>query len=136
MDEPTSKREQGNTTPSPELSALLTELLGSRAAEGETSTSAEEVPAQAHASPLPTGGDGLGAALADPRLMAALPTVLSLLRSAPPPTPTSQKGGGSRAECRDKLLIALKPFLSPGRCAAVDTLLRISSLGSILKKLT
>ena len=37
-----------------------------------------------------------------------------------------------RDTCRDDLLLALKPFLSPQRAAAVDVILRLSRLGNVL----
>ena len=36
---------------------------------------------------------------------------------------------------RDRLLLALKPFLSPARCEAVDTILQISRLGAVFKEI-
>ena len=47
----------------------------------------------------------------------------------PPPVKPSQE------RCRKDLLLALKPFLSKERCEAVDMILRLSTLGALLKQL-
>ena len=52
-------------------------------------------------------------------------------------------GGGEREEkphaggCqrREALLVALKPYLSPERCAAVDYLIRLSRVGDAIRSL-
>lgn len=41
----------------------------------------------------------------------------------------------SKERYRKELLLALKPFLSRERCEAVDMILRLSALGSVLKHL-
>ncbi len=126
MDDANWEEKAADTEQSTDVSSLLEQLLERRDAKD---TSEEAAALSSDSEPERSGGP-----LSDPRLLSALPTVLSLLRTTSPPR--KKEGGGSRAECRDRLLIALKPFLSPERCAAVDTLLRISSLGNVLKKLT
>jgi len=99
--------------------------------------------------------DGLSKALADPALMAKLPQVMAMLQpmlASTPAEPTKQADSSSSndnavptigspipkhpvSDCRNDLLLALKPFLSPGRCEAVDTIIRLSRLGSVLKHL-
>ena len=52
-------------------------------------------------------------------------------------------GGGEREEkhhdggCqrREALLVALKPYLSPERCAAIDYLIRLSRVGDAIRSL-
>ena len=97
--------------------------------------------------------DGLSAVLSNPALMEKLPQVMAMLKpmlsasapsAAPPAAPTQQvlaplaspdrKMGG--ADDRDRLLLALKPFLSHERQEAVDAILRIAKLGLLLKKIT
>ena len=87
----------------------------------------------------PAGADGLAAVLADPALLAKLPQAMALLgpllggaegrRNPAPPPPRTQE------EARDGLLLALRPFLSPERREALDTLLRIARLGSVLRQI-
>lgn len=85
--------------------------------------------------------DGLSRVLSDPALMAKLPAVIEMIKpmmsaeastNAPTTLPTQKPLPHNR---RDDLLLALKPFLSTDRAAAVDTLLRLAQLGSILQNL-
>ena len=82
--------------------------------------------------------DGLAAVLADPQMMAKLPQMVAVLG------PLLGSGGSNQATppreknaeaCRNDLLLALKPFLSPERCHAIDTMLRISKLGSVIRQI-
>lgn len=86
-----------------------------------------------------TGNDGLAKILSDPALLAKLPQILAtvkpLLSSLSLPTsatPSKEEHSPSSPVCRDNLLLALKPFLSPERCQAIDSMLRIAKLGEIL----
>ena len=104
--------------------------------------------------------DGLSSVLSNPALMAKLPEVMAMLKPMLSATdsvktdnaePNAASPSDSSAEnasiavsapkkrpptdCRDDLLLALKPFLSPGRCEAVDTIIRLSRLGTVLKHL-
>ena len=84
--------------------------------------------------------DGLASVLGNPELMAKLPQIMSALgpmlsstavntgKSSPPRERSAE-------DCRNDLLLALKPFLSPERCQAIDTLLRISKLGTVLRRI-
>ncbi len=87
--------------------------------------------------------DGLASILSDPAVLEKIPQVMAMLQpmtdrlSANPSV-----DGGSRVDIangsaeRDRLLLALKPFLSRERQEAVDALLRIAKLGVLLKQLT
>ena len=92
---------------------------------------------------VPTGGgigDGLSAVLANPDLMAKLPQMMAVLgpmlggNDTKPPSPHSGHER-SQEDCRNDLLLALKPFLSPERRNAVDAILRISKLGNVLRQM-
>lgn len=135
----------------PRLMQTLEGVLGSRTASEKTS---EE------SAPL---ADGLAGVLSNPALMAKLPAVIAMLRpilqdgtsGTPPentPNPPSEKKtekdgtlptlaapaehrSDPQEKCRKELLIALKPFLSKERCAAVDMILRLSTLSTVLKHL-
>ena len=136
----------GNLLKDPALLKSLGSILGSTASSAESTASTD------HQSPT----DGLANALSDPNLMAKLPQVMALLQpmlrnNTKPaddivpslqdsstealPTLLSSSQRPASDHCRDDLLLALKPFLSPGRCEAVDTILRLSKLGSVLKHL-
>ena len=72
-------------------------------------------------------------------LLEGVSRMAPLLKGFLPPT----GGGGEREErhevreCarREALLVALKPYLSPERCAAVDYLLRLSRVGDAIRSL-
>lgn len=87
--------------------------------------------------------DGISRVLADPEMMAKLPQMMELIK----PMLTSNQGAAEsvpahaehtlsrEARCRNDLLLALKPFLSHERAAAVDAILRLSHLGNVLQTL-
>lgn len=89
--------------------------------------------------------DMLSGLLKDPAFMEKLPSMMAmlkpLLQSTSLPAPSSESHGRQEKEqkkeydSKEELLLALKPFLSPSRCEAVDTILRLSKLGTILKHL-
>lgn len=117
----------------PALLRSVGELLGN-SAPAETGEKTD--------SPAPPP-DLLGSLLSNPAVLERLPQLLATLAplmqastaaktedavetAAKPHTP---------AQDRDQLLVALKPFLSTERCAAVDSILRIAHLGSLLGQL-
>ena len=87
-------------------------------------------------SPLPV--DGLAAVLSNPAMMEKLPAIIAALRpmmeSAGAATPTVAPVAATHTaeHSRETLLVALKPFLSKERGDAIDTILRLSQLGSVL----
>ena len=101
----------------------------------------------------PNGADGLGAVLSNPELMAKLPQIMAMLRpmmeqqTAAPPPQSGNEGAETPATAspiaplkkttdnRSALLLALKPFLSEDRRNAVDAMLRLSTLGDVLRRL-
>ena len=101
----------------------------------------KEDPSTEEAAPSPSpsltgeGPSGLSGILNDPALLAGLPSLLAaakpLLAGLSPQSP-KEEPPKSLPVCRDNLLLALKPFLSPERRQAVDTLLRVAKLGEIL----
>ena len=138
-------------SPAGALSALLADpalLQRLRAAIGGAGVPAgsapPDLPEEATAAPDAPADDaaqedGLAAVLADPALLTKLPQAMALLgpllggaegrRNPAPPPPRTQE------EARDGLLLALRPFLSPERREALDTLLRIARLGSVLRQI-
>ncbi len=130
--------------------AMLRSLLSSSAASGAAESdpsdteNAPTTPPTAGATAaeaLPTAaapiGDGLGAVLSDPQLMAKLPQMMQMLAPMMASGSPQQKPPHARSteECRNDLLLALKPFLSQERRNAVDTMLRISKLGTVLRQI-
>ena len=120
----------------PEMMEKIRTLAGQAASESKSpDTPTEALPA----STLPA--DGLASVLSDPALMAKLPQIMTMLK----PMMDSQSSGEAKAvsaprarnaeDCRNDLLLALKPFLSPERCRAVDTMLRISKLGTVIRQI-
>lgn len=101
----------------------------------------------------PNVADGLGAVLSNPELMAKLPQIMAMLRpmmeqqTAAPPPQSGNEGAETPAttspiaplkkttDNRSALLLALKPFLSEDRRNAVDAMLRLSTLGDVLRRL-
>ena len=102
--------------------------------------SANAIPTAANPSPL-MGGDGLSALLSDPSMLEKLPQILSVMKPLMASMPSPKQGGSehhgkvSPQDQRNNLLLALKPFLSSERREAVDTIVRIAKLGSILEHL-
>ena len=82
--------------------------------------------------------DGLSSVLSDPQMMAKLPQMMAVLGpilGAAGEPPQAHKQEKNAEACRNDLLLALKPFLSPERCHAIDTMLRISKLGNIIRQI-
>ncbi len=89
--------------------------------------------------------DGISRVLSDPAMMAKLPQMIELLKpmlvssgekgEAVPASANTQAALPKDVRCRNDLLLALKPFLSHERAAAVDAILRLSHLGNVLQTL-
>ncbi|MBR2721305.1 MAG: hypothetical protein IKB75_00830 [Clostridia bacterium] len=85
------------------------------------------------------GIDGLSALLSNPAMLEKLPSMLSAMG---PMLATAGAGGTqekhptpSPACCRDNLLLSLRPFLSPPRQTALDSILKIAKLGAMLEQI-
>ncbi len=81
--------------------------------------------------------DGLASVLSNPELMAKLPQMMSMLAPMLSSTqaPAHNNAPKSAEDHRNDLLLALRPFLSPERCQAIDAMLRIAKLGAILRQI-
>ena len=55
--------------------------------------------------------------------------------SEPPPTKGHDDAFRGHCARREALLLALKPYLSPARCAAVDYFIRLSRVGDAIRSL-
>ena len=91
--------------------------------EAETETETEKSPS------LPVGASPLAAS---PALLEMLPALLSSFGGRLPSG--TGRGKGPMGE-REALLCALKPFLSPARREAVDTVLRVARIRELLQGL-
>ncbi len=143
----------GKLLSNPDLIRNISSMLG---ASGEGAGTAEQQtpqtpPSQPSLENPQAMADGISRVLSNPEMMAKLPDVMKMLApmmqqaqsaqgaSAPTSVPASAKpvpgGGYDRRGCRNDLLVALKPFLSPERCRAIDMLLGLSRLGDALQKM-
>ncbi len=144
MEQEQNRIPQDHSPLSDALSTLLSDpntLEKIRSMAGQLSSQATaplENPPSLSANPSAT--DGLASVLSDPDLMAKLPQMMAMLKPmlsvnggldkpAPPNRPKSAE------DCRNDLLMALKPFLSPERCNAIDTMLKISKLGTVIRQI-
>ena len=84
----------------------------------------------------PISADGIPSLLSNPELMAKLPQLFAAMKPMLSAERSQEKKDLSPEEKRTALLLAIKPYLSPERRQAVDTVLMIARLGSILKQLT
>ena len=134
----------GSLLSNPDLLRNISQMIGGSA------TATEQAPSSSAPLQTPNEGipEGISRVLSNPEMMAKLPDVMKMLapmvqgaQSVPTPsatasTPSSQeKGDRDHRSCRNDLLIALKPFLSPERCRAIDMLLGLSRLGDVLQKM-
>lgn len=118
---------------------------------GTTEQTAPAPPAVPSTSGEGAVADGISRVLSNPEMMAKLPEVMKMLAPMMQPSQSSTGesasvsatsvtsahagGGHDRRGCRNDLLVALKPFLSPERCRAIDMLLGLSRLGDALQKM-
>ena len=145
--------ESGAPTPSADAGALLGKLLSSpdlvknlSSVLGASGTADPTASVSASAS-AENVGEGISRVLSNPEMMAKLPDVMKMLApmmqqgsssgASVPAVAAASHGGGERDRrgCRNDLLVALKPFLSPERCRAIDMLWGLSRLGDALQKM-
>ncbi len=139
----------GSLLSNPDLIRNISSMLG-----GASTAEAEQPsPTPSEASPINNEvvADSISRVLSNPEMMAKLPEVMKMLApmmqqmqsaqaaSAPTSVPVSAApshgADRDRRGCRNDLLVALKPFLSPERCRAIDMLLGLSRLGDALQKM-
>ena len=125
----------------PDLIQRVREILSSPSDPPMAEAPIEKNAPPEPSSPSPPPIDGLSRLLSDPTLLEKLPGILTTVKpllsalpamAAPPASGEEPK---SLPACRDHLLLSLKPFLSPARRDAVDTILRIARLGEVLGQL-
>ena len=139
----------GKLLSNPDLIRNLSSMLG-KSKEG--ATEAEQQTPQGEPNHLSLENsqvmiEGISRVLSNPEMMAKLPDMMKMLAPMVQQAQSSQAGIVSsshtttnekvpdRHSCRNDLLLALKPFLSPERCRAIDMLLGLSRLGAVLQKM-
>ena len=139
----------GKLLSNPDLLRNISSAIGSSAGAGAGETTPVPTPETPPAAPQEGAvADGISRVLNNPEMMAKLPDVMRMLapmmqNSVPAQeasipasaAPIHNSGGKDRRGCRNDLLLALKPFLSPERCRAIDMLLGLSRLGDALQKM-
>lgn len=110
----------------------------------QTDATASAAPHESEPPPPPPPGNaasvgtGLGSLLSNPDVMEKLPEVMATI------APMLRGGGDKKDADSDKnghsctsskriaLLCALKPYLSPRRCEAIDYIIKLDRIGSLL----
>ena len=106
----------------PELISMVASSLGVNKKEPQENAVPSVVPVGAPPQAPPPATDSLGVS---PDAIAALTPLLGML---------SGKGGATKKDDdRACLLRALKPYVSRGRCEAIDTILQLSRLSEMLR---
>jgi hypothetical protein len=128
-----------------QIGAMVNSMMSGtpRSAESTPSVEKNDFPDAPLSSSTPqTGGmDGLASLLSNPALLQSLPQILATVKpmmekisqsksDAPqkPHTPSPE-------ECRNNLLLALKPFLSKERKQAVDSIIGLTRLTAVFQQL-
>ena len=114
----------------PELISIVASALGNGAQSQETSTAEptkendstveEEASVTVGATPAPHSED-------------AVATILPMLKKLS--SFGDNKSGGRSGFRHEQLLCALKPYVSSGRCQAIDYIIRISQISGLIGKL-
>ena len=135
----------GSLLSNPDLLRNISSMIG-KSGEGATEKPAPQPISSPSVANNDAVTDGISRVLSNPEMMAKLPDVMKMLapmmqgvQSSPgessPTSASLQSEEKDRRGCRNDLLIALKPFLSPERCHAIDMLLGLSRLGDVLQKM-
>ena len=121
------KEDTGNHNDTiPDIGALSSMLSAMKSSDGKSE---------------PATGDILSGLLSNPEILSKLPTMIEtvkpLLQNFSSPAkeasldlPKKELGNNDR---RTALLLALKPYLSPHRCDAVDYIIKISGITKLLR---
>ena len=140
MDEHTEQNALQGLLSNPALLETLSGLLGGVQSppNAEQAHHTSESPPTDGDAMKQAAADGIARVLSDPSLMARLPQIMETVKPMLAGEKAHPHEGGDAhnvAKCRNDLLLALKPFLSRERAAAVDAILRISQLGNVLQTL-
>lgn len=138
------QRPEGGAPPASEMNTLLERLLNEVEEGTEDPSPQADIPTAATVASPDVGastvpGSGLGALLANPALLSALPT---LAENLAPLLGSLSRGAGSgtsatRPHTVDRhtaLLCAVKPYLSPRRRDAAETVIRLCRIWDALER--
>ena len=124
-------------TPSPDgIPELLNTILLNREVMDKISAIVGTPSKDGNSKSTDTTATGPESILSDPSIMAKLPEVISVLRPMLGNVGHEKEHTKSPPHAGDRrmaLLFALKPYLSPRRCEAIDYITRISRLGDVMK---
>ena len=130
----------GNVLSNPAIMAQLQGVLAGMGQNAPTPPSEQEdSPSSAPEQTAPTAGESEGL-IANAALMAQLPAMLGMLTSlsggqgGQSEQSNSHRPTGKGGTQRTALLLALKPYLSEGRCEMIDAIVNLSRLGDLLGK--
>lgn len=104
----------------PEMLSMITSMASTL--KGESTTKEEKAPEEAPSE--------VEASLTTPTPDKKLPEMLATI------APLLSHSGPRSDDKRAHLLLALKPYLSSGRCEAIDYIIKFSNLSEILKNLS
>ena len=121
-------------SPSGDLSSILSQLMSNKDLMSKISEIASSQQKSEDTDSLPTQAAGIDSLLSNPDIIAKLPEVISVIK----PLMSNQQPQKSKNTSFDKrigLLMAMKPYLSPKRCEAIDYIARMSKLSETVKGL-
>lgn len=114
--------------------ALMDRLQGILRGMGAHEDSPEEE-SEPEAEP---SSDILASMLSNPEILSKLPQMMNLLRGMQTPKPSPPRKNAppkTQTDYRNDLLLALRPFLSKERRDAIDTILQVTRLGELVRKM-
>ena len=121
-------------SPAGDLSSILSQLMSNKDLMSKISEIASSQQKSEDTDSLPTQSAGIDSLLSNPDIIAKLPEVISVIK----PLMSNQQPQKSKNTSFDKrmgLLMAMKPYLSPKRCEAIDYIARMSKLSETVKGL-
>lgn len=113
---------------------ILTTVASALSATSQTEKITQEVDAPTQTAKTEDAAQTSAGAVDVDVMMQKLPQMMKLL--SPMLSATTSKNQGSSPHTQDKrtcLLCAIKPYLSPARCEAIDYIIKFSQLSEILK---
>ena len=108
------------------LSSVASALSGSRGGEESSADTVRDTKAEDTAPAPPMDIDAM---------MQKLPDVMKMLSPMMSSPTQKNQGGPHSSDKRACLLLAIKPYLSPARCEAIDYMIKFSRLSEIIKSL-
>ena len=119
----------------PDISSILGELLSNKELMEKISAITDsQKPSVQEANLTSAEAPSIDSLLSNPDIMSKLPDVINVIK----PLMSGGKAEPSRSPALDKrlgLLMAMKPYLSPKRCEAIDYIARMSKLSETVKGL-